>query len=83
MSRRTWAYHWSSSAKLARDAHEVELGPAGAEPLVGDGVAEHAGMQSGDAGLPGATVEQVPQPGDRERPALADPQSVQVGEPLA
>jgi hypothetical protein len=57
----------------ARDAHQVNLGSAGAEPLMREGVAEHVGMEVRDAGLPGASVEQVPQPGDGERPTLAEP----------
>jgi hypothetical protein len=40
-------------------------------------------VKVGDAGLPGAAIKQVPQPGDRERPTLTDPQRVHMGEPVA
>jgi len=36
--------------------------PAGAEPLVGEGLTEQVGVKVRNSGLPGATVEQVPQP---------------------
>jgi hypothetical protein len=46
----------------AGDAHQVSLVAAGAEPLVGEGMAEHVGVQVRDAGLAGAAVEQVAAP---------------------
>jgi hypothetical protein len=46
-------------------------------------MAEHVGVQVGDAGLAGAAVEQVSQAGDREWTTLADPQGVEVGEAVA
>jgi hypothetical protein len=67
----------------ARDPHEVDFGAAGAQPLVGEGMAGHMGVQVGDTGLAGAAVEQIPQPGDGEGPTPADPQGLKVSEPVS
>jgi hypothetical protein len=57
----------ASAVEAAGEAHEVGLGAALGKPLVGEGVAEHVGVQALDPGLEAAAADDLRGPALRVR----------------
>jgi hypothetical protein len=68
----------ASAVEAAGEAHEVGLGAALGKPLVGEGVAEHVGVQALDPGLEAAAADDLRDPATGKGAPLAEPQRLQA-----